>query len=334
MKSVKVLALLVSMAVSGSVFADSFNDATQAARAAHDALNQAISNSATADANSKTTNAAYNDVTSNDGSGRFNADGSFSQSTVDAAEKARAEATNAHAAQTKAEADSMAADAAVSGSAMKAQVNDQQAAQIAADAVKTGVGLTKANIQRTRAQIVAGGVSEVNAQKQAELEAKGAALTVANQQRTQMQIDAKAAAESIANYGRKGNPNLTAQYSQSTQQVDYSGTSTRPATGSINVAASTLSPSTKVSATVNGKTVSTTAGELAKVAPQIQVSIPHVDAIINSPVHSSNGHDKSNNSSEHGTGNGGNNAANTNSAHGLGGGDHIGGGRSGGGFHY
>lgn len=37
---------------------------------------------------------------------------------------------------------------------------------------------------------------------------------------------------------------------------------------------------------------------------------------------------------EHGTGNGANNAANSNSAHGLGGGSHIGGGRSGGGFHY
>lgn len=35
-----------------------------------------------------------------------------------------------------------------------------------------------------------------------------------------------------------------------------------------------------------------------------------------------------------GRGNGENNAANSNSAHGLGGGDHIGGGRSGGGYHY
>ncbi|WP_052285118.1 hypothetical protein [Kluyvera genomosp. 1] len=35
-----------------------------------------------------------------------------------------------------------------------------------------------------------------------------------------------------------------------------------------------------------------------------------------------------------GTGNGSNNAANSHSAHGLGGGDHIGGGRSGGGYHY
>lgn len=43
-----------------------------------------------------------------------------------------------------------------------------------------------------------------------------------------------------------------------------------------------------------------------------------------------------NNSShgEHDTGNGGNNAANSNSAHGLGSGFNIGGGRTGGGFHY
>lgn len=37
---------------------------------------------------------------------------------------------------------------------------------------------------------------------------------------------------------------------------------------------------------------------------------------------------------EHGSGNGGNNATNSHSAHGLGGSDHVGGGRSGGGFHY
>lgn len=49
----------------------------------------------------------------------------------------------------------------------------------------------------------------------------------------------------------------------------------------------------------------------------------------------SNGRGANNGSHDHsGTGNGSNNAANSHSAHGLGGGDHIGGGRSGGGYHY
>lgn len=44
---------------------------------------------------------------------------------------------------------------------------------------------------------------------------------------------------------------------------------------------------------------------------------------------------RNNGTREHGgTGNGGNNAANSHSANGLGGGDHIGSGRSGGGYHY
>ncbi|EAQ0500020.1 hypothetical protein CTP45_24635 [Salmonella enterica] len=101
---------------------------------------------------------------------------------------------------------------------------------------------------------------------------------------------------------------------------------TKAPTGSINVAASSLSPSTKVNATVNGVTTTTTAGELAKVNPQTQVAIPHVDAIMSSPERHANDHSHNNTRSEHGTGNGGNNAANSNSAHGLGGGNHIGGG--------
>ncbi|EDI8735819.1 hypothetical protein GEM21_05505 [Salmonella enterica] len=167
-----------------------------------------------------------------------------------------------------------------------------------------------------------------------------AAQQTANKGTTKAAVDAAAHAASLDNYGVKGNPNLTSQYSPDPQKVSYSGVSQRPATitavstptdagkpatGSINVAASSLNPSTKVTATVEGKTVQTTAGELAKVAPQIQVAIPHVDALIVSQRQGSD-HSKGNTRSEHGTGNGGNNAANSNSAHGLGGGNHVGGG--------
>lgn len=47
------------------------------------------------------------------------------------------------------------------------------------------------------------------------------------------------------------------------------------AIGSINVAASSLSPSTQVTATINGVTQTTTAGALA---PTTQVAVPHLSA--------------------------------------------------------
>lgn len=178
-----------------------------------------------------------------------------------------------------------------------------------------------------------------SAQMQADNE--GSSLTADNQARTQQQVNALAQAkQAVATNARytaatmdrswKQEPGTmvpTATYSEPTKQVSYSGVSTRPgyAQGSINVAVSTLSPSTKVNATVNGVTSTTTAGELAKVNPQIQVAIPHVDALIVSQRQGSD-RDRNSSHSEHGTGNGGNNAANSNSAHGLGGGNHIGGG--------
>jgi len=63
------------------------------------------------------------------------------------------------------------------------------------DEARKGEALTKANQQRTRQQIVAGGVAEVNAQMQQEAQARGEALTKANQQRTRQQIVAGGVAE-------------------------------------------------------------------------------------------------------------------------------------------
>ncbi len=93
----------------------------------------------------------------------------------------------------------------------------------------------------------------------------------------------------------------------------------------INVAASTLTPSTPVSVTVNGVTQTVAASTLA---PSVQVTVPQtVSYFAGVTPHTANGgRDSVGNRSEHGTGNGSNNAANSNSAHGLGGGNHIGGG--------
>lgn len=101
----------------------------------------------------------------------------------------------------------------------------------------------------------------------------------------------------------------------------------------INVAVSSLKPSTLVNVTVNGITKTTTAGVIAAVNPSVQVAVPHVPAFqVNTGKGSKN--DKASSHSFGGSGNGANNAANTNSAHGLGGGPHIGGGSAmGGGFH-
>lgn len=94
----------------------------------------------------------------------------------------------------------------------------------------------------------------------------------------------------------------------------------------MNVAASSLNPATQVQ-TKNGVAA---AGSLP---PTTQVAIAY-HSVFSKPVRSGNSHSPGFDHGEHGTGNGANNAANSHSAHGLGGGDHIGGGRTGGGFHY
>ncbi|EEI7324286.1 hypothetical protein G4E03_003475 [Salmonella enterica] len=236
-----------------------------------------------------------------------NANYSHSGSPSDAMTAARAEAdkhTAANAYQSR--------DRAVSGSAMKAQAQQQQAQAIAADAAATAARQTAL----------------------ADANAKAAAKN--------------AAARSIAAYGVKGNPNLTSQYTPDPQKVSYNGVSQRPGavstdqsvntpsytattpakpgeTESMNFSAKDVKPDTKVTATINGVTTTTTAGEVAKVDPTAQISVPHAPALIVSQRQGSD-HSKGNTRSEHGTGNGGNNAANSNSAHGLGGGNHIGGG--------
>lgn len=92
----------------------------------------------------------------------------------------------------------------------------------------------------------------------------------------------------------------------------------------INVSITSLKPSTPVQATVNGVTSVTTAGELAKLDPSIQVAVPHVPAIIQ---HTGGNHaEKGSHSSMHGgSGAGGDNA------HDHATGSHTG---AGGGFHY
>lgn len=103
-------------------------------------------------------------------------------------------------------------------------------------------------------------------------------------------------------------------------------TGINPSQPSINVAANSLSPSTHV-LTPHGMV---TAGSLPA---NTQVTVAFKSAFTAAPK---NGHADSAHESggEHGTGNGANNAAGTHSAHGLGGNSHIGGGLSGGGFHY
>lgn len=125
---------------------------------------------------------------------------------------------------------------------------------------------------------------------------------------------ARRQAESIANYGVKGNPNLVSQVTTDTRKT------------TINVSAGSLKPNTQVY---------TSAGIVpaSSLPPTTQVAVPY-NSVFTKTVRGDANHKDKNSHSEHGTGNGGNNAANSHSAHGLGGGDHIGGGHSGGSFHY
>ena len=101
-------------------------------------------------------------------------------------------------------------------------------------------------------------------------------------------------AKVVANYGVKGSPDLVSQHVQDSHPAIVTTLPQRPATGVI-----------------------------------ITQHPPFAGESWGNTHGANNGdHGRS------GTGNGSNNAANSNSAHGLGGGDHIGGGRSGGGYHY
>lgn len=98
------------------------------------------------------------------------------------------------------------------------------------------------------------------------------------------------------------------------------------ANSTINVAASTLTPSTKVKTDKGIVSV----GSLPKNA-QVTVAF---NSAFTTPTKNGHAHSSDPGYSEHGTGNGANNAANTHSAQGLGGSESIGGGHSGGGYHY
>ncbi|MRS14923.1 hypothetical protein GJV06_08530 [Enterobacteriaceae bacterium RIT691] len=143
--------------------------------------------------------------------------------------------------------------------------------------------------------------------------------------RSQAYSDLRSAEEdqqskSISNYGVKTN-------SAGNPVTMVAGTKNSPTGNStINVAASTLSSTTRVK-TDKGIV---TAGSLPK---NTQVAVAF-NSPFSSPVRGGNEHSTSHSHGEHGTGNGENNAANSHSAHGLGGSESIGGGHSGGGFHY
>lgn len=182
-----------------------------------------------------------------------------------------------------------------------------------------GAGLTAANQQRTQQQV------DANAA------AIGAALTEANQQRTAAQVNALAQSQEAAAHA--------ARYSSMTRTTVAATTLTaaKPAEKStnatINQAAGSLPANTPVSATINGQTLTTTAGAIAKVNPEAQIQTP-INSVFAAPARKGgNNHGDRNSRSEHGTGNGGNNAQNSRSAGGLAD-SHVGGGRAGGGFHY
>lgn len=158
----------------------------------------------------------------------------------------------------------------------------------------------------------------------------GAQLTKANQTRTQQQVDANAAAAVAA-----ANATPTTPVGTSLKNISLAKTAAAaqtPANSSINMAVSSIPASTPVTATINGKVTQTTAGVLAQIAPQTQVAMPMVSAF--SPTPRKGDHNRGTHSrGERGTGNGANNAQNSRSAGGLAD-SHVGGGRSGGGFHY
>jgi len=133
-------------------------------------------------------------------------------------------------------------------------------------------------------------------------------------------------AEQMGHLERMGNAvSDAASKSISQAYVKNDPTGTPLAAGSINVSAGSLPANTPVNVQTNDGKITTVAA--STLSPAVQVSVPHVDAIINSPSlkggQQSHDHGHTHNG---GQGNGESNAANTNSAHGMGGANHIGGG--------
>lgn len=138
----------------------------------------------------------------------------------------------------------------------------------------------------------------------------------------------------VAPAGVKTNPAGNPVNQVAGTKVNPAGTpvaiSSKPANSSINIAAGSLKPSTPVKV---GNTL-TTAGDIAKTNPNTQISVP-VESVFNKPSQSNHSDRDHASSHEHGTGNGSSNAQASRSAGGFStAGSHIGGGRSGGGFHY
>lgn len=77
--------------------------------------------------------------------------------------------------------------------------------------------------------------------------------------------------------------------------------------GTINVAVTTLQPSTRVKTTVNGVTTETTAAEITKSNPLAQVAVPYVSALITPKAHRDHA-DKSGSAPQGGSGRGEDNA--------------------------
>ena len=223
-------------------------------------------------------------------------------------------------------------------------INEEKAASDAAFA--NGIAMTQSNIQRTEQQAVAKADAMSNAIDHPVTASKdyGDKLTQSNIQRTEAQAvalaDAHQADQDRHQFDSLSQTTIHADHTAPADVTvtDASITSTSASDNStMNVSVNSLPSETKVNATINGTLVSITAGELATIKPETDVQKPYNSALFGPTHRVSNGGGRSNDGegSHGGTGNGGENAQASHSAgnfsteH-----DHIGGGRSGGGFHY
>lgn len=70
---------------------------------------------------------------------------------------------------------------------------------------------------------------------------------------------------------------------QVAQMRQFAAVPTKPTNSVINVAVSTVAPNTTVTATIDGKPVTTTAGAIAAVAPTTQITMP-IDSVFSAPA--------------------------------------------------
>ena len=276
--AIAVTAIALTATTTFAADANSFNNAVSARDTALAQVQSADSNQAKAanalTAATRTANAATNAYTANPTDANYNAHVAATQTI----QNKQLQQTRAMQSYADAITSAKAANAAVTGGALRGQVSAQQAAMPTAPANPT-YNVPTAQPMKTPAQPVQS--------------APGYTAPTAK-------TPTISPAPSITGTSYRS-------YVVTTQAAALANPKAATPNGTIQKSVTAVPGNTQVTATVNGKTYTTTAAEVAKYDPTAQVSVPFHSAF-NAPARNNRSHDGSNGSRNHSDGRGAENA--------------------------